>query len=115
MSFMNQVFGPPVPNIQAKELNEKLAASSPPYLVDVREPSEYADGHIEGAKLIPLGQLSNRLNELPKDREIVCVCASGNRSTTASKTLIQAGYQVMNLQGGMFGWRQSRYPVKTGQ
>jgi len=70
------------------------------------------DGYISGAKLIPLGQLRNRLKELPKDREIVCVCRSGNRSRLAAKQLIAAGYSASNMKGGMLAWSWLKLPVK---
>ena len=86
----------------------------PPYLMDVREPGEFQNGHIEGVKVIPLGKLGNSLNKLPKDREILCVCQSGNRSSSAARLLIEAGYLAVNLNGGMFGWSRAGLPVKRG-
>ena len=53
-------------------------------LLDVREPAEWQSGHAAGATLLPLGQLGARLSELPRDREIITVCRSGNRSGTAA-------------------------------
>ncbi len=73
-------------------------------IVDVREPYEYASGHIKGAKLIPLGSLPNRLNELNKDKNIILVCASGARSGRAASFLSKKGYRVFNLAGGMMRW-----------
>lgn len=69
-------------------------------LVDIREDVEYDLGAIEGAKLIPLGQLRERLNELPKDKTIYVYCQVGIRGYNASRILMQNGYTVKNLDGG---------------
>jgi rhodanese-related sulfurtransferase len=69
-------------------------------LVDVREPSEYAAGHIEGAVNVPLPQIRERLNELPRDREIWLYCGVGQRSYYALRILQQHGFKARNLPGG---------------
>ncbi|HRZ60013.1 MAG TPA: rhodanese-like domain-containing protein, partial [Rubrivivax sp.] len=77
-------------------------------IVDVREPEEFGQGlgHIEGARLLPLGQLEARAAELARDRPIVTVCRSGARSARAAAMLAKAGFeQVANLRGGMLRWR----------
>ncbi len=74
--------------------------------VDVRQPDEYQEAHIPGALLIPLGQLEERLREIPQDRDVVVVCRSGGRSARACGILGGHGYtRVRNLQGGMLAWR----------
>jgi rhodanese-related sulfurtransferase len=83
-------------------------------VIDVRESHEYQAGHIVGAKLIPLGTINQHLKELPKDKEIVCVCASGSRSRSAAKKLINAGYTVLDMSGGMNNWQRAGFPVKKG-
>lgn len=98
-------FGPQVPQISSQALAESLGKPEPPLIVDVREPGEYAQGHIPGSKLIPLGSLPGRMGEIPSEREIVLVCRSGARSNSAAKHLLGAGYKVANLNGGMIGWR----------
>ncbi len=114
MSFLSKLFGPPVPSIEAADVQARLSAKPKPLVLDVREPSEYAAGHIAGSTLIPLHQLSSRLNELPKDREIICVCASGSRSTSAARHLLNQGYTVLNLSGGMSRWLRAGLPIKKG-
>lgn len=114
MNLLSALFGPPLPSVNAAELNDKLKNGKSPLVVDVRQPEEYAAGHIAGSKLIPLGDLSKRLNELPRDREIICVCASGSRSQSATRLLIDAGYNAFNMQGGMFMWQQARLSIKKG-
>ena len=71
--------------INAAEARARIDSATPPFLLDVREPYEYAEGHIDGARLLPLGELGRRLNELPQDREILVICRSGNRSGTATR------------------------------
>ncbi|MGQ0741392.1 MAG: rhodanese-like domain-containing protein [Alphaproteobacteria bacterium] len=85
------------------------------FVLDVREPSEYAGplGHIEGAKLVPLGQLAARAKELPKDKPIVAVCRAGGRSAQATVILQKAGFErVANLTGGMLRWKEEKLPVE---
>jgi rhodanese-related sulfurtransferase len=114
MDILSRLFGPPLPVLNAQELNEKLKNGKHPLVVDVRQPEEYRDGHINGAKMIPLGELNKRMKELPKDREIVCVCASGSRSHSATKMLIGAGYTAINMNGGMGTWQRAGLSVKKG-
>jgi rhodanese-related sulfurtransferase len=81
-------------------------------LLDVREPREWNAGHARGATLIPLGQLSQRLAELPRDREIIAIGRSGNRSGAATGLLRRAGFtQVRNMAGGMNAWCRAGLPV----
>jgi len=86
-------------------------------IVDVREPDEFNGplGHIEGARLVPLGMLAVRAGELDVEVPIVTVCRSGARSAQATVLLKQAGFEkVANLSGGMLRWRAQRYPVEGG-
>ena len=115
MDMFSRMFGPPVPALNPQELSELLKSATHPLVVDVREPEEYQEGHIAGSKLIPLGELHLHLNELSKDTDIVCVCASGSRSSVATRQLVSAGYKAINMNGGMFTWQRSGLPVKKGQ
>ena len=86
-------------------------------IIDVREPDEFVGplGHIRGAKLIPLGQLGARVDELPRDRPLVIACRSGARSAHATLMLQRAGFtRVANLNGGMLRWRGEGHAVETG-
>ena len=112
MSFLQNLFGAPVPTIEAQELKDELSNGRRPYLLDVREPVEFRHGHIAGAKLIPLGELSVRLEELPKNREIICICATGHRSVPAVRKLTAAGYTAVSLKDGMIAWQKARLPVQ---
>jgi len=85
------------------------------FVLDVRQPDEWAAGHIEGATLIPLGELASRVAEVPLDRDVVVVCRSGNRSAQGRDVLLSAGYAaVTSMAGGMNDWAASGRPVVTG-
>jgi rhodanese-related sulfurtransferase len=82
-------------------------------MLDVREPSEWSDGHIAKARHIPLGKLKDRLSELEKfkNKPIIAVCRSGNRSGSACGLLKKSGFEnVHNLAGGMQAWEQAGLP-----
>jgi molybdopterin/thiamine biosynthesis adenylyltransferase/rhodanese-related sulfurtransferase/molybdopterin converting factor small subunit len=96
------------------ELSEKLHSPDPPFLVDVREPEEWAIARIEGARLIPLGELSRRVDELTQARELVVYCKMGGRSARAVAQLQALGFrQVRNLTGGLDRWRNEVDPSLT--
>lgn len=86
------------------------------FILDVREPDEWAEYHIPDATLISLGDLESRLNELPRDQEIVVVCRSGNRSIKGRDILLNAGFtKVTHMAGGMKAWQAAGYPTETGE
>ena len=87
------------------QLKRKIDAEEPFELIDVREPFEYEIARIDGAKLIPLGEISERLNELSGERPIVVHCHTGKRSAQAVRLLQQRGFaNVYNLEGGIDAW-----------
>ena len=93
-------------NWTTKELATKLRASASLRLLDVRDPDEFAAGHIRGAVLLPLSRLKVRLPEMDPQREYALICRSGNRSGQAALIMQQAGFQrVHNVTGGMLAWR----------
>lgn len=101
--------GASVPEISAAQLQEALAAGEAPVLVDVREPWEWASGHIEGAIHIPMGELPARLAELDGEAELVIYCHSGQRSWYAAGYLAGQGYtHVASLAGGIDAWQRQR-------
>lgn len=83
---------------------------TPHFLLDVREPEEYAAAKLEGAHLIPLNELPGRLAELPKDRPLVVLCHHGVRSAHAVHHLREAGYDALNMSGGIAAWSREIDP-----
>ncbi len=82
--------------------------------VDVRERSEYVAGHVPGAVLIPMGQLSARLDELDRQAPVYVICASGNRSRSMTDLLRSAGFDASSVAGGTTAWARSGRPVEGG-
>lgn len=95
----------PDKEISAHDLAERLKSGEELNIVDVREPVEWEEGHIPGAKHIPLGQLPQRLEELDPKQEWFIVCRSGGRSGLACELLSESGYNVVNMTGGLLAWR----------
>lgn len=85
-------------------------------LIDVREPVEHAESHIVGAKLIPLGQLENRGNEIDRDSTVVVMCRSGKRGEEALTKLQAMGItDVRNLEGGILAWKEAGLPIGASE
>ncbi|HNR02567.1 MAG TPA: rhodanese-like domain-containing protein [Anaerolineaceae bacterium] len=85
------------------------------FLLDVRTVEEWNQGHIDGAVLIPLDQLSGRINELPADQDVLIICRSGNRSGQARDLLRAAGLKrTTSISGGINAWIAKGLPVVTG-
>lgn len=94
-------------NIDPEELQAKMHSGEDFLLLDVRTPQEHAAQAIEGSYLLPLQELGYRLNELPKNKEIVVYCRVGNRSAYACSYLSRMGYKVNNLEGGIVVWNMA--------
>lgn len=108
--------GSSVQSISVSEVQEQLAQGKKPLLLDVRTRDEFQAGHIAGARLIPLDVLEGQMGELPKDRQIICVCRSGRRSGMAAARLQQAGFSdVLNMSGGMVAWAGQGFKIKMGR
>lgn len=92
--------------ITATELKKRLDAGDDIQLIDVRQPDENAFANIEGAKLIPLGEVVNRMDEIDPTRETVVHCKAGGRSAKAIEALHRAGFEgdLKNLAGGITAW-----------
>jgi rhodanese-related sulfurtransferase len=95
-----------ITNITTAGLTEKLANSDDnTVFIDVREPDEYASGHIEGFINLPLSILNEETADFPKDAEIVIICRSGNRSMQAAQKLLDYGFEnPINVKGGIMDW-----------
>jgi len=97
-----------VPSITAAEAHKIVDSEKPEdvTVLDVRQPTEYENGHIPGAHLIPLSELQARLEELDKDKKTLVYCRSGNRSRSGSEILLTAGFrEVLNMEGGINAWQ----------
>jgi rhodanese-related sulfurtransferase len=85
------------------------------FILDVREPDEWADFHVPGSTHIPLAQVAARVAELPRDQAIIVVCRSGNRSQQGRDLLRDAGFeQVSSMAGGLKEWVALGYPTVSG-
>jgi rhodanese-related sulfurtransferase len=104
------------PAIDVADLDRRLRASDEPrpLLVDVREPDEILAARIEGLVIMPLSQFGSRFQELPTDRPLLVICASGGRSGMASAHLLASGYSASNVLGGMHAWERAGLPLKRG-
>ncbi len=82
-------------------------------LLDVRQENEWDAGHAPMATLIPLAELPDHLDELPRDRLIICACRSGGRSLRAATFLQEEGFDTVNLTGGMIAWLGEDLPFES--
>ncbi|GIM62788.1 rhodanese-like domain-containing protein [uncultured Nocardioides sp.] len=101
----------PTPEIT---LEEFAAAHQDGTTVDVRERGEYAQGHVPGAVLVPMGQLASRLGELDRSSRIHVICASGNRSKAMTDLLVAQGFDAVSVAGGTQAWIASGRAVGVG-
>lgn len=100
--------------ISVAEAEARYSAGA--FMLDVRQPEEWDEVHIPGATLIPLGELPQRLGELPKDQEIVVYCRSGNRSQSGAEILAKNGFSgVTSMAGGITEWSAAGYPTESNK
>ncbi|HEX3629143.1 MAG TPA: rhodanese-like domain-containing protein [Candidatus Dormibacteraeota bacterium] len=103
---------PTVPVLTVVDLERQLKQPGKPFVLDVREPWEFAQGHVPDAQLVPLGELELRIGEVPRDRPVAVVCQSGQRSLAAAAYLIARGYrEVANVDGGTTAWVKQGFPI----
>ncbi len=101
-----------VTEIDSETLQARLSAGEELLLVDVRTPSEVAQGVLPDALHIPMAVIPMRTNELPKDRELVIYCRSGARSYHTCQFLAQQGFEnAVNLRGGIIAWARHGYEI----
>ena len=99
-------------NVTPADLARRLPREPELVVLDVREPAEWAEGHVTGARHIPMRQVAARLAELPRDRRIAITCAGGVRSSLVGSMLLANGFtDLLNLWGGMTAWVQSGLPT----
>lgn len=109
MDWAMLITSPSVPDIDIDAVENQVSDAS---VLDVREPEEYAHGHIPGAINVPQADLASRLEEVPRNRPVIVVCERGVRSLRAAQFLIQVGFdQVVSVKGGTAAWRGARKPV----
>lgn len=101
----------PVSEVSASEALELVEGDA--FLLDVRQESEWEAGHAPMASSIPLSELPDHLEELPRDHLIVCACRSGGRSLRAATFLQENGFDVVNLTGGMMAWFAEDLPFES--
>jgi hydroxyacylglutathione hydrolase len=99
-------------NVTVQELARRLTDERDLVVLDVREPVEWADGHVAGARHIPMRQVAARLGEIPRDRRVAITCAGGVRSSLVASMLLARGFtNLVNVWGGMAGWVQAGLPT----
>ncbi|RYP88355.1 rhodanese-like domain-containing protein [Nocardioides guangzhouensis] len=99
------------PTITVDRLAERQADGT---LIDVREGNEYVQAHIPGARLVPMGELPARVDELDRTRPVWVVCASGNRSQAMTDLLCARGFEAYSVADGTRDWMTSGRPVERG-
>jgi rhodanese-related sulfurtransferase len=111
LSFLSKLFAGP-PSITVDELDQLLAQNAV-RIIDVREPSEFRQGHVPGAVNIPKGKLGGQIDKLKKDKPYAVICASGNRSMGATSLLLSAGFDdAVSVRGGTSAWARSGRTIK---
>lgn len=99
-----------IPSLSPQEAHRLMQGGA--VMLDVRHPDERQRQHIGGSLHVPLGDLSRQASTLPRDKVIICQCASGKRSQLAAAQLAAQGLDVRNLQGGLAGWQSAGLPVE---
>jgi rhodanese-related sulfurtransferase len=100
------------PEVGFDQLAAAMETGAP--VIDVRNPDEYAEVRIPGVRLIPLPELAERMDEVPKGEQVFIVCAGGVRSLTAAEALNAAGFDTVSVAGGTNGWAAEGRPTESG-
>ncbi len=100
-----------VPELEVDDARDAVTGGAA--LLDVREPDEWAAGRAPGSVHIPMRDVQQRMGELPRDRRIVTICRSGARSRVVAEALIGAGYDAVNVVGGLKAWQAHGFDVVT--
>ena len=113
MGLLDYLLGPSAEKVSAAEAYRLHAARDGGALVvDVRQPAEWQSGTIPGAARVPLTHLGGYLEELPRDCQLLTICASNHRSPLAARRLKNAGFDVLDVAGGMEAWREAGLPIE---
>jgi rhodanese-related sulfurtransferase len=103
-----------VPEISVEELQAELASSHPPVLIDVREPHEWRLVRVAAARHIPMNDVPEQLDTIPRDQPVVVLCSHGSRSYSVAAWLIEQGVQASSLAGGITQWAHRGGAVEQG-
>lgn len=101
--------------ISAREAYEMIERGEAVTIIDVRQPEEYREGHVEPSRLLPLSELPRRAGELDRSRTLLMLCRSGRRSAMAAQQLAGNGFDVRNIEGGILAWIAEKLPVSKGE
>ena len=105
-----------IPQVSARELHSRANAGDRSFqILDVREDSEWEEGHIPGAVHIPFHDLLSRLDEVPSNKRVATICGSGERSSIAASILKAHGFEPVNAIGGMDAWKSDTLPLRESQ
>lgn len=105
-----------IPSVDVAEARRRLEDDPRTVVVDVREPNEFSVVRIDGAALFPISTFALRYPSLPRDRQLLVICAAGSRSLAATAHLLRNGWtEVVNVAGGMDAWQRAGFPIRTGQ
>ena len=114
MGILDWLLGPSARGITPEEAyRQHFETEEPTAIVDVRQPLEWKEGVIPGAVRIPLTEIGRRMEELPRDHKIVTICRSSHRSPIAARRLKKAGFEVLNVEGGVQAWRAEGLPFTS--
>ena len=103
-------------NVMSPEARKLVEQKKNLFLLDVRSPQEFAQAKMRGSVLIPINEIERRVNEVPKGRPILVLCAVGSRSNLVAGFLVNKGYgEVYNLTDGLVGWYRNGYPLDMGR
>ncbi|MFL6173414.1 MAG: rhodanese-like domain-containing protein, partial [Marmoricola sp.] len=91
-----------IPTVSVAQVPDPLPEAL--FVVDVREPAEWAHGRIDGSVHIPMSELIARIDEVPTDQQVLVVCKVGGRSAQVTQYLVQSGFEAVNLDGGVLEW-----------
>ena len=113
MGLFSWLLGPKVDEVEVTDVQRFLTEGAS--LIDVREPHEWATGHVHGARLVPLGNLDRELSKWLPERTVLFICRTGHRAARATESAQRRGLKAMNVRGGMVQWTRQGLPVKTGR
>ncbi|HEX9016115.1 MAG TPA: rhodanese-like domain-containing protein [Chloroflexota bacterium] len=113
MGLFSWLFGPTVETVEVSDVRRLMGEGAT--LIDVREPHEWAQSHVQGAKHVPLRSLERELSKLRTDRQLLFFCRTGSRAARATDMASKRGWDAKNVRGGLVAWTRAGLPLKTGR